>query len=96
MEQPLPEADPLNFVSRITIPVLMVNGRMDPYFNVETSQRPMFELLGTPAGQKRHVIYEAGHFVPRDQLVKETLDWFDRYLGPVKDARKTPAAAKQP
>jgi hypothetical protein len=69
---------------------------MDPYSNVETSQRPMFELLGAPAEHKRHVIYEAGHVVPRDQLVQETLDWFDRYLGPVKDARKTSAAAKQP
>jgi hypothetical protein len=55
-----------------------------------------FELLGTPAMDKRHVIYEAGHFVPRDQLVKETLDWYDRYLGPVRGARKAPAEAKQP
>jgi hypothetical protein len=55
MEQPLAEADPLNFVGHITIPALMVNGRMDPYFNVETSQRPMFELFDTPAEHKRHV-----------------------------------------
>jgi hypothetical protein len=44
----------------------------------------MFRLLGTPAEHKRHVVYEAGHFVPRSQLIKETLDWYDRYLGAVR------------
>lgn len=24
------------------------------------------------------------HFVPRTELVKETLEWLDRYLGPVE------------
>ncbi|MFQ5651837.1 MAG: bifunctional serine/threonine-protein kinase/formylglycine-generating enzyme family protein [bacterium] len=28
---------------------------------------------------------EAGHFVPRSQLVKETLDWLDKYLGEVEN-----------
>ena len=54
------------------------------YFPVETAQRPMFRLLGTPPDKKRQVISEGGHFVPRTQLVKETLDWLDRYLGPVQ------------
>jgi dienelactone hydrolase len=80
----LPEVEPINFLSRIKMPVLMLNGQYDHYFPVETSQRPMFRLLGTPAEKKRQVISEGGHFVPRTQLVKETLDWLDRYLGPVK------------
>jgi hypothetical protein len=54
----------------------------------------MFELLGTSAEHKRDVIYETGHFVPGDQLVKETLDWFGRHLGSVKDARKTLTTAR--
>lgn len=80
----LPEVDPVNFLPRIKIPVLMLNGRYDHYFPVETSQIPMFELLGTPAEHKRLFIYETGHFVPRTQLIKEFLDWLDKYLGPVK------------
>jgi dipeptidyl aminopeptidase/acylaminoacyl peptidase len=80
----LPEVEPINFLPRITQPVLMLNGQYDHYFPVETSQRPMFQLLGTPREHKRQVISEGGHFVPRPQLVKETLDWLDRYLGPVK------------
>jgi hypothetical protein len=39
---------------------------------------------GDPNEQKRLVIFEAGHIIPRNQLIKETLDWLDRYLGPVK------------
>ncbi len=79
-----PEVDPFNFLSHITAPVLMLNGRYDHYFPVETAQRPMFRWLGTRPADKRQVIYEGGHFVPRPQLIKETLDWLDRYLGLVK------------
>ncbi len=80
----LPEADPFNFLPRITIPVLMLNGSLDHFFPVETSQRPMFELLGTSPDRKKQLTYQAGHLVPRSQVMKETLDWFDKYLGPVQ------------
>jgi len=83
-QRALPEVDAINFVSRIKIPVLMLNGRHDHFFPVETSQKPMFHLLGTPSDHKRQIIYESGHFVPRNQLIREALDWLDRYLGPVK------------
>ncbi len=80
----MPEVDPFNFVSRVKIPVIMLNGRYDHYFPVETAQKPMFMLLGTPNKDKKWIVYDGGHFVPRDQLIKETLAWLDRYLGPVK------------
>jgi len=79
-----PEVEPLNFLPRITVPVLMLNGRYDFYFPVETSQRPFFRLLGTPPEHKRQVISDGGHNVPRVQLIGETLSWLDRYLGPTK------------
>ena len=44
----------------------------------------MFELLGTPDGQKELKLYDTDHFIPREELIKETLIWLDRYLGPVK------------
>ena len=81
--RPLPMVDELNFAPRVRVPVLMVNGRFDNSSPLDSSQRPMFELLGTPAQHKRHAIYEAWHFVPRDALVRETLDWLDRYQGAV-------------
>jgi dienelactone hydrolase len=79
-----PEVEQINFLPRITVPVLMLNGRYDFYFPVETSQRPFFRLLGTPPPHKRQVISEGGHSVPRMLVIGETLNWLDRYLGPVR------------
>ncbi len=91
--RPLPEADPFNFLPHVKIPVLILNGRYDQYFPLETSQVPMFQLLGAPPDQKRHLIYEAGHIAPRDQVIKETLAWYDRYLGPVANSTPVPSPA---
>jgi hypothetical protein len=44
----------------------------------------MFDLLGTPAEHKQLRVYESDHFIPRNEIIKETLAWLDRYLGPVK------------
>ncbi len=78
-----PEVDPFNFLSRVTVPVLMLNGRYDFFFPLETSQQPFFDQLGTPPEHKKMFVYEGGHSVPRTELIKETLNWLDRYLGPV-------------
>jgi hypothetical protein len=84
MKKSFPEVDPFNFLPRIYQPVLMLNGKYDVYFPVETSQKPMFNLLGTPKNDKNLIIYDAGHLVPRTDLIKETLAWYDKYLGAVK------------
>ena len=84
MEKSLPEIDQINFLPRVVQPVLMLNGKHDMFFPVETSQKPMFELLGTPKKDKNLIIYDAGHQVPLIELVKESLHWYDKYLGPVK------------
>jgi tRNA A-37 threonylcarbamoyl transferase component Bud32/dienelactone hydrolase len=74
-----PEVEPINFIPRIMIPTLMISGRYDFFFPLETSQVPMFRLLGTPADQKRHVVEEGSHFVPRTRLIQEALTWLDKY-----------------
>ena len=84
MNKSLPEADQINYLPRVTQPVLMLNGRHDLFFPVETSQKPMYDFLGTPKEDKKRIVYEAGHLVPRMDFVKETLQWFDKYLGQVK------------
>jgi eukaryotic-like serine/threonine-protein kinase len=84
LQKSLPEVDEFNFAPRVKVPVLMLNGRFDFYYPVAASQEPMFRLLGTPNEHKRRVVYETGHNIPRNELIKETLDWLDRYLGPVK------------
>ncbi|WP_019671195.1 SUMF1/EgtB/PvdO family nonheme iron enzyme [Eudoraea adriatica] len=84
MNRALPEVDQLNYLPRVTQPILMLNGKHDMFFPLETSQKPMYDLLGTPARDKKRIVYESGHLVPRTDFVKETLLWFDQYLGPVK------------
>jgi dienelactone hydrolase len=84
MHKTLPEVDQINFIPRVTQPVLMLNGKHDMFFPVETSQKPMFNLLGTPAKDKKIVICESGHLVPRTEFVRESLMWLDKYLGPAK------------
>jgi dienelactone hydrolase len=81
MERARPEADVLNFLPRVTQPVLMLNGKHDFFFPYETGQLPFYRLLGTPAEHKQQLVYEGGHDVPRTELIKETLNWLDRYLG---------------
>ncbi len=84
LEAPPAETDPINFASRARMPVLMLNGRFDFTMPVATNQLPLFRLLGAPEKDKRHVLFDAGHAVPRAPKIKEILDWLDRYLGPVK------------
>ena len=80
-----PEWDPVNFAPRVRQPVLMVNGREDFDLPYQTAQVPLFNMLGTPPADKRHVVLEGGHIPPQPQLVyKEILDWLDKYLGPVR------------
>ena len=79
-----PEADPINYVTRVRTPTLMLNGRYDTSSGLEAGIRPMFDLLGTPAEHKRLMLYETDHIPPRNEYIKETLAWLDKYLGPVK------------
>jgi len=82
-QRPPPEVDPFHFAPRVKTPVLMINGRYDSHFPVETNQLILFRLLGTPEHDKRHVLFESGHIPPMQGIIKEALDWLDRYLGPV-------------
>ena len=72
-----------NYLPRVSQPVLMLNGRWD-IDSPPAAQQRLLELLGTPVDQKKHVLFEAGHGnLPRFQVEKETLEWFDRHLANV-------------
>jgi formylglycine-generating enzyme required for sulfatase activity/predicted esterase len=80
-----PEMDVVNFAPRSRVPTLMINGREDFILAVEEAQRPFFDLLGAPEGDKRHALLEGGHLPPdRNAIIREVLDWLDRYLGPLE------------
>jgi hypothetical protein len=80
----IPEADELNYVPYVKIPVLMLNGKYDMAFPYETTVKPFFDLLGTPPKDKHIRIYETDHYIPKNEMIKEVLTFLDNYLGPVK------------
>lgn len=82
-----PGGDQADFAPRIKKPVLMVNGRYDYIFPLDKAQNPMFDMLGTPAADKSHVVLDTPHDVTesRQQLTHMVLAWLDRYLGRVGD-----------
>jgi len=84
LQERLPEVDQVNFAPHVKAPVLMLNGRFDFIWPPSISQEPMFRLLGTPTEDKRRVVYDTGHDIPRTEMIKESLNWLDKYLGPVK------------
>ena len=87
-ESPLPpEIDDINFAPRARMPLLQLNGRYDFDQSTEHQANPMFRFWGAPEKDKRLVLYEAGH-IPADlhDVIREILDWLDKYLGPVKTA----------
>ena len=79
-----PEVQPANFAPRVKIPILTINGR-DDFSTPYDAQVRFLQLFGTPPEHKKQVTLEGGH-APNDMraLFRETLDWFDKYLGPVR------------
>jgi dienelactone hydrolase len=80
-EKVAPEIDTLNFASHVRVPVLMIAGRYDFVAPPATLQEPLFRWLGTKEQDKRFVQFYGGHVPPLRDVMRETLDWFDRYLG---------------
>jgi len=74
--------EPFNYLPRVRQPVLMLSGRWDIDVSMG-AQDAMLRMLGTPAADKRRILFDAGHgFLPHNQFVRATLDWYDQYLGP--------------
>jgi dienelactone hydrolase len=82
-EKVVPEIDILNFAPRVKVPVLMLGGRYDFTTPPTALEQPMFRLLGTKEPDKRFIQFDAGHVPSLRDTMRETLNWLDRYLGPV-------------
>ncbi len=78
------EVNQINYVTRVKIPTLMLNGRYDLLLSFELSVKPMFDLLGTAAADKRVVLYDTDHMIPLNECIKESIKWLDKYFGQVK------------
>lgn len=82
-ENTRPEVDQINFAPHVKTPLLMLNGQYDSAFPYKQAQKPMFDLLGTPDKDKKHILLEGGH-LPKELINQETLCWLDHYLGSVE------------
>ena len=76
------ELDPLNFAPRIEVPVF-INGRNDFQAPFEARRKPLFRFLGSRESDKRHAVSMAGTFRRCKAIMRESLAWPDKYLGPV-------------
>lgn len=87
LQQPPQGIDQADFAPRLKMPVLMINGRYDYTFPLETSQDQLFRTLGTPPADKKHVVLDTPHDVSQQRgvLIQEVLKWLDHYLGNVQD-----------
>ncbi|MEH6570871.1 MAG: SUMF1/EgtB/PvdO family nonheme iron enzyme [Halioglobus sp.] len=77
-----PFADSINFYPRMTLPTLLINGRYDTIVSPdEALLKRRFDWLGTPAADKKQVLYDAGHWpFPQHLFKKEMAAWLQRYL----------------
>jgi hypothetical protein len=80
----IPQADQINFAPHVKKPVLMMNGRYDYIYPYERSQVPMLRFLGTPDEHKEHKLYDTDHNVPLSEVMKHSIIWLDKFLGPIK------------
>ncbi|MGB5880391.1 MAG: hypothetical protein WBH85_10215, partial [Thermoanaerobaculia bacterium] len=81
-QRALPEVDQIHYISRVTVPTVMINGELDFFFPIETSQKPFYDLLGTPVEHKRYVVFPGTHSISTPEMIKEVLAWLDRYSKP--------------
>jgi hypothetical protein len=47
--------------------------------------KELFDLLGTPAANKKLLEFQTGHAVSdhREDMIRAVTSWLDQYLGPV-------------
>jgi eukaryotic-like serine/threonine-protein kinase len=80
----MPEISQPNFAPRVQAPTLMVNGRQDFLATYEERQLPLFRLLGSSHLDKELRVFDGGHVPDLRDVIRETNEWLDRYMGPVR------------
>ncbi len=75
-----PEVWPINFLPRVKVPTIMLNGRYENQIPINA----MYDLIGTAEENKKLVLFESHHIPPHNKLVKEILAWLDQHLGKVE------------
>jgi eukaryotic-like serine/threonine-protein kinase len=61
----------------------MLNGRYDFFVPLESTQNPFYNYSARRRTRRNTCSSTPAHNIPRNELIKQTLDWLDQYLGPV-------------
>jgi len=77
-----PEYDQITYLQRVHIPMLMMNGKYDFDFTLET-QQAFYDFLGTPEEDKLWLLYDHVHGAPIPDVINESLAFLDKYFGEV-------------
>ena len=74
-----PLVDGINHLPRIKTPLLMLNGEQD-YLVPKSAANFFYQSTGTAIEDKKIVFYDSGHWpLPRNQMIKETLSFIEKY-----------------
>jgi len=74
-----PMSDGINHMPRIKTPYLMLNGEQD-YLVPKLAATTFFNSTGTPQEDKKIIFYDSGHWpLPRNQMIKESLSFIEKY-----------------
>jgi len=76
------EFDQIDYIPHVKIPMLLLGGRYDPDYTME-QQQAFYDFLGTPKSDTRWMVYETTHWIPRKDLINESLSWLNKYYGSV-------------
>jgi len=76
------EFDQIDYIPHVKIPMLLLGGRFDLDLTFER-QQAFYDFLGTPKSDTKWMVYETTHWIPRKDLINESLNWLDKYFGPV-------------
>jgi eukaryotic-like serine/threonine-protein kinase len=74
------ETSPIKFASQIRTQKLVINGRYDETFPLNTDAKPLFKLLREP---KKIILYDGGHIPTVEFFVPTVNNWLDETLGNV-------------
>lgn len=75
-----PETSPIKFASQVKTQKLVINGRYDETFPLNTDAKPLFKLLREP---KKIILYDGGHIPTVEFFVPTVNNWLDETLGNV-------------
>jgi DNA-binding winged helix-turn-helix (wHTH) protein/dienelactone hydrolase len=77
--------NPNTYWPHVTTPLLSLQGRYDISAFMVNGEQLLIDRIATPDVAKRVITYEASHWpLPQHRVRRDTLDWFDQYLGEVE------------